>query len=276
MPAPEGEPRLPPELECYIFETMARMSPNSMRSLILVARRVKIWIEPILYEVLTLNAPRTADILRLSSHEPAPFFRERVNHVCFSSVPATDIAKILSLCSATGNLALLNGIHDNVLPSILETLPLARISLELFSYRPRLIDAHYHHPLFAGITHLDVLDWPSRGWAAWSGLALLPRLTHLSFRAEAARVPATVCGGVLLHCRLIEVLALVHSTPDQPVVPLPPISTAHLLETDPRFVVIVLPMIELVGDWRAGARGGRDHWALAEEIVRIRRHKQRT
>ncbi|KAJ6550049.1 hypothetical protein B0H19DRAFT_1160293 [Mycena capillaripes] len=50
-----GDAILPPELERLIFEIAALESPKSMPALILVARRVQIWIEPLLYGVLALT-----------------------------------------------------------------------------------------------------------------------------------------------------------------------------------------------------------------------------
>ncbi|KAJ7928326.1 hypothetical protein B0H13DRAFT_2311607 [Mycena leptocephala] len=44
-------PAFPPDLEREIFGTTALMYPGEMPTLLRVARRVLIWIEPLLYRV---------------------------------------------------------------------------------------------------------------------------------------------------------------------------------------------------------------------------------
>ncbi|KAJ7879703.1 hypothetical protein B0H13DRAFT_1571256, partial [Mycena leptocephala] len=66
-------PLLPPELERIIFELAAFVNPASMPSLLLVAPRVKIWIEPLLYETLIIT-PNNA-----SHHTPRGLFVHRVS-----------------------------------------------------------------------------------------------------------------------------------------------------------------------------------------------------
>ncbi|KAJ6534252.1 hypothetical protein B0H19DRAFT_1185616 [Mycena capillaripes] len=52
---PLSDPRLPPELECRIFEAVALAHPTKIPQLMLVAWRVKEWVEPLLYHVIFLT-----------------------------------------------------------------------------------------------------------------------------------------------------------------------------------------------------------------------------
>ncbi|KAJ6550047.1 hypothetical protein B0H19DRAFT_1378728 [Mycena capillaripes] len=275
MSAAAGDTTLPPELERLIFEIAALESPNCMPALVLVARRVQIWIEPLLYGALALTPSQAAQMLPTSSRpvscKPPSFLRDHVRHLGLFGVSQAFSLRMLSMCSTAVNVAIFGAPNINI-SSILETMPLERISISLpmFFYRLRLIDTNYHHPLFRGITHLDVLNNPRRGWEAWSGLALLPRLTHLSFRPLKTHVPFSVCNGVLLHCRLLQVLALVYENQDV----LPTAAAYPVLDTDPRLVTIPLAKGDLIEGWQMGARGGKDHWAAAEELVRVRSSTQ--
>lgn len=72
-------------------------------------------------------------------------------------------------------------------------------------------DLFIHHPMgasclkFTQLTHLEIRDWPDgHRWEAWSGLALIPLLTHLAFYD--AMIP--VFRGVLQPCKSIQVLVM--------------------------------------------------------------------
>ncbi|KAJ6563952.1 hypothetical protein B0H19DRAFT_1258480 [Mycena capillaripes] len=285
--AHEQHPTLPAELERLIFELTAFVCQESMPALVRVAQRVKIWfeqifpasgllnvcgsrIEPLLYGVLTLNSARVAALTRLSNMKPPTFFRDHVRHIYFLSVPNDSIVKILSLCNGVVNVAI-SPVADRNIPSILETLPLKRIAISPWPYRPRLISTDYHHPLFTRITHLDILNWPDRGWGAWTGLALLPCLTHLSFGTSPSYIPVTIYRGVLTHCRSLEVLALIYES--ESLRQRAARDPSSEFESDPRFVGVVIET-EFVDEWKIGAGGGKDHWAVAERLVKLRRLSQ--
>ncbi|KAJ7121829.1 hypothetical protein C8R43DRAFT_1136349 [Mycena crocata] len=51
-----GLPVLPVELEREIFEIAAHSRPRSVPTLVLVASRVKVWVEPFLYRTIFLDA----------------------------------------------------------------------------------------------------------------------------------------------------------------------------------------------------------------------------
>ncbi|KAJ7863290.1 hypothetical protein B0H14DRAFT_3444159 [Mycena olivaceomarginata] len=149
---------LPVELEREIFETAALSDPRSILTLILVAHRVKVWIEPLLYRVV--------------SHHPSstPTFG---TSALASTVSPDELNAILTKC---GNSIVNLGLFHR-------TLPLRRLSADLEPlFGGCAIDMG--HRVFSRLTHLDLFDindyaspqddWPAR-------FAQLPALAHLSF-----------------------------------------------------------------------------------------------
>ncbi|KAJ7758815.1 hypothetical protein DFH07DRAFT_772388 [Mycena maculata] len=260
---------LPVELARLIFETTAVEHPECMPRLVLIAQCVKTWIEPLLYRALYLSWREPQDpgsrfpptvIYDLLGTKPASFFHDHVRHVCFRNYhPAELIAEVLYACDATVNLSFLDLMGGPILLPILGGLPLQRLSacLQYLFHGEDGID--FSHPLFAQITHLDILDWDDRGWNrhdGYAGLARMPRLTHLSFSYN-KEIPHGVCRGALEHCELLQVLAIVRSSPGSE----PPAN----LSRDPRFVIVVVE--DDLEDWKKGAHGEEDYWAVAEEMV---------
>ncbi|KAJ7487384.1 hypothetical protein B0H11DRAFT_1117736 [Mycena galericulata] len=280
MSSPSADPNLPAELERLVFETAAYSNPQSMPGLLLVARRVKIWIEPLLYRGLYFSwkarkarepgsqSPMAA-IFDLFDAKPASFFHDNVRSLCFRDFHPTEvIAEVLCACDATVNLTFFDLMGGPALLPILATLPLQRLSACLVHLFPDWID--FAHPLFAQITHLDILDWDDRGWDFYSGLAELPHLTHLCFSYN-RYVPDDVCRGALRYCPSLEVLAIVRSSlegcSDRAL--FGPLAEPTDLRTDARFVVVVVE--DDLNDWKKGTLGGKDYWAVADAMVAERR-----
>ncbi|KAJ7101872.1 hypothetical protein C8R44DRAFT_808821 [Mycena epipterygia] len=264
---------LPTELERYILEIAAFIHPECMPVLVLVARRAKIWIEPLLYQVIRVD-PRSypghgrwiplSTILRLidSDSKPPSFFHDHVRHICLLDLPEhqlNDIMRVFSICDATVNLQLLRG-SPNLLPLLGAMSQLHRLSAVLSELFPGPTP-DFSHPIFTKITHLDVFDSP-HGWELWSGLAHMPCLTHLSFYRY--YVDHAFCHSALQHCKSLQVLAILclnHLTkvfaPDY-----------ETLASDPRFVMV--GGTDRTSDWDKAARGGQDHWVRVDEFVRKR------
>ncbi|KAJ7101921.1 hypothetical protein C8R44DRAFT_808888 [Mycena epipterygia] len=261
---------LPPELERYILELAAFIHPECMPVLVLVARRAKIWIEPLLYRVIRVDL-RThtvyrrfiplVTILGLIELKSPSFFHEHVRRLCLLGQPqqSDDVMRLLSACSTTVNVQLFGG-GPELLP-LLGTMPLHRLSASLTILFPGPTGPDFSHSLFTKITHLDLAE-SSHTWELWSGLAHMPCLTHLSFFHEFVAV--AVCYSALLHCKSLQVLAMLSGNPP---------STLGLayrpLTSDPRFVLVGIRTREL--EWETGALGGEDHWARANDLVRKRR-----
>ncbi|KAJ7613623.1 hypothetical protein DFH06DRAFT_1242449 [Mycena polygramma] len=208
-------PVLPTDLEREIFEITAVRYPRSIPRLVLVAQRVKIWIEPMLYRTLSVveSAYRFQDTQTLrievdaSLHsKPASFLRSHVRHVALSKIPTDMAASILSVCTEATSLAIFQTPAAPTLLPLLVPMPLSRLSVglaELFG-RPTV---DFGHPIFARLTHLDIFE---AGWDSdhmVSGLSGLPRLTHLSFNPDpnetTPRVP-----DILASCELLQVLVI--------------------------------------------------------------------
>ncbi|KAJ6535128.1 hypothetical protein B0H19DRAFT_1185048 [Mycena capillaripes] len=274
----QGDPAFPPELERYICEIAVSLHPQSLRRLILVSRRVKIWMEPLLYKVLTIYSTRRGTLRQIFPRYPSnalahlfdgrstSFFHDHVRHICFVDYHSPEfIAKVLSACDATVNLMFLHEMMgDPTLLPILDGLPLQRLSvcLDRLFYGVKF---DFSRTLFDNITHLDILDWRDEGYHRWSVLAEMPRLTHLSFSFH-DYVPYNTCKAVLTCCRRLQVLAVLCSSED---VRKRFNKQRGDLETDPRFVIVMVSDDLL--DWEIGAYGGEDYWGVADAMVKGRR-----
>ncbi|KAJ7099826.1 hypothetical protein C8R44DRAFT_988622 [Mycena epipterygia] len=270
---------LPAELERHIFELVAFHHPQSMAALLLVAHRVKIWIEPLLYRVLCICFDATrmsakkpvfqrplAAILRMVRSRPT-LVRENVRHVCFwdyGVYQAGSVIEILTACDATVNLRLPATTLSPTILSLLGKLPLQRLSTSLQSLFSNEID--FTHPLFAQITHLEMGDFMVSREVAWEKLAQIPELTHLSV-SEYTSIP--ICQAALAHCKSLAVLVLACGTEARLDACVPHCAT---LAVDPRFVMLVVT--DYRHNWERGARGDEDHWSRAEALVRKRRAEE--
>ncbi|KAJ7052054.1 hypothetical protein C8F01DRAFT_1172884 [Mycena amicta] len=166
-------PRLPVELERDIFETTALLHYSSIPFLLRVARRVLIWIEPLLYRKVEVgHGSRQALPFgfppALWSKNPrfqAQAVRYLVLGVDFPATTEWDYER-LRLCSRVTRLAIAgDGVQPDVLP-ILSSMPLKRLACyfeDLFGQgtftnsdiNPIIIAAN---PIFRSLTHLDLFD----------------------------------------------------------------------------------------------------------------------
>ncbi|KAH8818569.1 hypothetical protein DL96DRAFT_1621458 [Flagelloscypha sp. PMI_526] len=78
-------PRFPPELERPIFTYAANQSPKTLSSLLLVARRVHQWIEPLQYSTLDLGPDTSSGFIRMISEKPSDFLGTRVSVLLLTS-----------------------------------------------------------------------------------------------------------------------------------------------------------------------------------------------
>ncbi|KAJ7847428.1 hypothetical protein B0H13DRAFT_1730318 [Mycena leptocephala] len=279
---------LPTELEREIFEIAAFFNPDSMPVLLLVARRVKIWIEPLLYQIITIYDPSlvTPSVLtpnrvfrysitgfhRLMGRKPTSFFHDYVRHIQLFISDMEEITKILSICDATMNLALYAPELPALLPPPLSSLPLQRLSVSAEKLFPGTTARDFSHPFFSQITHLFLLDSDRDGdWGTWSTLAQMPRLTYISFYSS--RMANSVCRGALEHCKALEVLAIWCSNQTKLETNIP---RRAELAYDLRFVMVVVEGVE--NSWQIGSQGlrvarttgsGRKPWSRRGARVRL-------
>jgi len=246
-----------------------------MPVLLLVAQRIKIWIEPLLFRVLSIHnsAEPEPRFLRHSCHAlgklirsktpPTFWLPERVRHVCFVDHNQLDPVAcfVLATCTNIVDLAVPRTFPSYALLTAVMTLQ--RLSVMIAGMLPP-DGRDFTHSFFAHITHLDLLDRAAEGWDAWSGLAQLPMLTHLSFHENL--IPDSVCVGALKHCKSLAVLAVVWPTHEARLATDYPYLQLDFEE--PRFVMLVVA--DHLADWETGARGGGDYWDVADELVKQR------
>ncbi|KAJ7613207.1 hypothetical protein FB45DRAFT_939145 [Roridomyces roridus] len=266
-------PVLPLDLEREIFEFAAYSRPLSLPALMLVAWRVKGWLEPLQYRVLLFQSvfsPRTGQdgkrgypfeddehFSRLKD-TPVSLLRHSVRHLYLDSVPHEVQDLLMSSCESIENLWFYSATSG---PSILRHIGPHSHLKRFHGYLSHLFGGaqqiDFTHPLFSRLTHLELhLDYsddldPSN-YPVWIGLAGIPNLTHLSFGE--GFLP--VLPGVVERCTSLRVIVLL-SMCTEPVV--------HPVARDVRFVQVERPKYTL--DWHTGALGGVDYWARAEGMI---------
>ncbi|KAJ6514491.1 hypothetical protein C8R47DRAFT_1206836 [Mycena vitilis] len=271
MDASSLTPYLPLELERHIFELCALSRPVGIPRLMLVAWRVKKWVEPILYRCLTVGYTKSMkgypflacrpflDVLR---SKPGSFFANAVRHLTLF-LPRSDkedaicyLCTVLSVCTGVENLSLACDSDDFAAYEILEAatpaLPLRHLYADprtLFSVLPST------NALFSRITHLEVTSLSD---GIREELPLLLQLTHLAFDDY----DFSPCLALLKACQQLRVLVAL-SAPAQHFPGL-----AALVQ-DMRFVTMTRS--SFLKDWQMGVHAGIDYWTHAEDFIAQRR-----
>ncbi|KAJ7461194.1 hypothetical protein FB451DRAFT_490414 [Mycena latifolia] len=267
---PSSPPAFPPELERQIFEICALSRPVAIPRLMLVAWRVKQWVEPLFYRTLTIASEDedglkmvkgfpvfpTEVIFSAIKTRPATFFRDSVRNLLLHDDLAGAFTAILSVCTGVENLWL-TSVEDDL--SVLASLPLKHLYAILdpiFRIFPPT------HPVFSRLTHLELFD-SAVDTTIWSSrLPLIPQLTHLAFNDPAL---LDICPHLLQTCTTLSVLVCY-----DPWRSFRSGSTvARALSSDVRFVVMNFP--DFLLDWRLGAHTGLDYWSRAESFIAKRR-----
>ncbi|KAJ7153895.1 hypothetical protein C8R43DRAFT_1235300 [Mycena crocata] len=275
----QPRPRLPVELEREIFELSAHTHPVGVPTLLLVARRVKIWLEPILYRTLIVCERRgfylesppmitLRKLVELVDSRPATFFHEHVRNLYCDTMPGYSTTVILRKCSGTQNLYLSTASVAEYLSELAE-MPLRRLAIWL---REDLFESSYSTRALSSITHLHLHDnwmyFTADDHKQFAGLATIPCITHLSFSELGCQYPA-LFAYALEHCPHLKVLVLVCSELEDLDGELDT-TFAH----DSRFVQLLVD--DYRGDWEKGALGGEDYWSRADVIVRERQLRKST
>ncbi|KAJ6505163.1 hypothetical protein C8R45DRAFT_545381 [Mycena sanguinolenta] len=127
--ASESDPRLPPELERRICEIAAVACPIRIPTLMLVARRVRFWVEPLLYRVVFLKDSTTGQLLRdlnlpaftadaLEQRPPNSFRHVRHLFIDDDVVKRPTLKSWLLACTGVTNLYAWFNCAPDILPSI--------------------------------------------------------------------------------------------------------------------------------------------------------------
>ncbi|KAJ7057271.1 hypothetical protein C8F01DRAFT_1151511 [Mycena amicta] len=280
-----SQPKLPPQLECHIFQLAARLNPELVPALLVVAWRVKEWIEPLLYNTLILQTELTRgianvrtctmDLVTGTQAKSPVFLRKNVVNCMLFIVDAKEARPILSVLQRVENLFIsvsreLSDAQHAVPPEILN-LPLK----QLYTGIQTLVTLERLDPLayscFRNLTHFelftnpsawgrDIAPWPnppaSEPPTSWAFLTRLPSLTHLALNNGC---PADVSEFLLSHCVSLRALLLITSgwsVPHPGFIP------------DSRFVVMIPMSINgYLQDWKDGAFTGNDYWSRVDRFI---------
>ncbi|KAJ6505068.1 hypothetical protein C8R45DRAFT_544097, partial [Mycena sanguinolenta] len=205
-------PRLPLELECSIFKIVALACPIHIPTLMLVARRVKYWVEPILYrvaflkgsttdhsELRDLNLPIfTADALEQRS--PNSF--RHVKHLFISdyAVEQPMLNNWLLACTGVTNLYAWLDWEPEIPASISRFTHVQYLAIDVRAFFGTAVPL----PLFLTVTHLELLDYPEDESVdhICHNISLIPRLTHLALNPhlDSKLSHAALCANIQLRC----------------------------------------------------------------------------
>ncbi|KAJ7194792.1 hypothetical protein C8J57DRAFT_1423604 [Mycena rebaudengoi] len=283
--AEEVPPTLPFELERRVFETAAFSRPVSVPAMMLVAWRVKLWVEPLLYRTLVFTeSNRLLDSLPVLTQEMFKrivrtkpiLLRDAVRNVMIryeGYVYEADVADIVHACLGIENLNFeINpstdlgmgeyGLDESYITGI-QTLPLRRMHCDLLQLFDWAIGQPSRLSLFTHLTHLDLFYWFNQANStaeARTRLGDLPQLTHLSVPSHTSNSGTPILAHLLDVCKSLRALIVLAA----PLTP-PTDEIAFLAENDVRFVT-VWPH-DRIADWQRGALTGIDYWTRADEHI---------
>ncbi|KAJ7065684.1 hypothetical protein C8F01DRAFT_1366628 [Mycena amicta] len=221
------ETRLPPDLEREIFEYTAELYPAAIPSLLCVAHRILVWIEPILYRTVHISPEHISAFLTATKSKPPEFFAKHVQRIFITSLRGPqmdDTFAGLALCTGVTRISGLGALVCSSLLPVIAQMRLQRIALFLTPIFRRDDDSEDSEadsvdlslPCFQTLTHFDVFDYMRAERVALvyaAKLCALPRpvLTHLSLNNM---VPWSAVEMLLEGCGFLQVLVLLwsHST----------------------------------------------------------------
>ncbi|KAF8642963.1 hypothetical protein AX16_009293 [Volvariella volvacea WC 439] len=305
------EPRLPQELERIIFLIAARNDRDrTLLVLMQVARRVRSWLQELVYETVVLGEPEFYLESKSPLHHPARFpsgpqtsyVRNFLvySHMLNESEPYW--VDLLPECHNIENFGMwcissrvktknIISLLTSAIQSPLRTVPscgLLRLSASLVDLFPDG-SVEFNHLVFKDLTHLELLDFPSESdgkWVEGNNLGCLSQLRYLavaSFDFSYA-FPIDILRKCLEECKSLEVLRYPDKTEDY--------ETEQLLNSIPRIMNIDGTMQEVpedrvvvrrgpflyddewTTDWYKGTVGGEDIWVQSEKVVLRKRWRR--
>jgi len=277
--------KIPEDVERLIFEEAVRSDDATSwcstfptaANLVLVARRVRHWIEPTLYHFIP--ARRLSQFLACMHRYPKPasFYASHVKAVYISSdskaFDSRALQRLLSLCTGLEDIYFWidwkrSRISRRHITQLASSLRLRRLVVcnPLSDFRGLGgTKPNFNCPFFQCITHLFLADHWER-WTSWSGWQLMPNLTHLSLTmshlaASQAHFVTDAVRDIMSNCKRLEFM----------IVRVHPHSTVNFLSPieDSRLVVVLRAQAKL-GDtsqdnyytdlWESHLCGGKDIW----------------
>ncbi|KAJ7620245.1 hypothetical protein FB45DRAFT_148850 [Roridomyces roridus] len=273
-----SDPVFPPELERCIFEICAHQSPVLITKLMLVAWRVKEWLEPILYRTILLGYTNpcpygypVSSFLSGVIHDSRGKSRERFRHSCRNLLVlhCDQWEQILEGCCRLENLYLCgssqNTGHSSDLSAVVPMLK--RLHMDNLPH-PLLSSPGSSHTVFPHLTHLEILgvSYPRPLDEIYlSSITSLPQLTHLSFNHQDLE---DIFLSILQNCLQLQVLLHFDGKRDRPF------ADEDSLVKDVRFVVCRVDYLQdwnWVEDWLMGVDSEIDYWCRAERFIAKRR-----
>ncbi|KAJ7089493.1 hypothetical protein C8R43DRAFT_1050599 [Mycena crocata] len=269
-------PFLPVDLEREIFEMAARSRPCSIPTLMLVASRVKAWVEPLLYRTIfifhkydlvaagypTLHC--SGSLPHVIREKSITLLFTSVRNVYLSDVSGEEATWLLSTCLQIENLFMMGFRLEEHLTA-LAVIQLKRLCCSLAEIFPSISKIDFTHRLFAHLTHLWHFAHVGKT-ELWSGLALVPHFTHLAF-SNPGFLPLYL--GFLDVCKSLQVL--VHLKLGGGSYETGGVTILQLAENH-RFVS--MNCMDYRPDWLIGAHTGIDFWSKAEDFVARRKAGQ--
>ncbi|KAJ7132698.1 hypothetical protein C8R46DRAFT_655608 [Mycena filopes] len=264
----EDQPLFPLDLEREIFETTAVLHPGGIPTLLRVARRVLLWIEPLLYRAVraenndSVFSENTAGnnfeepILSLVN-KPAEFCRLAVRHLAVLErpfrLPPEELLQLLRRCGGVTHLALRGAFYlDPGILAVLAEMPLQRLIVCVGE-----LGCDLTHPLFASLTHLVMFDWVEESLRALAKqIPTLPALTHLGVFFN---VPRQIISPVLPACPRLQLFLILFGRD------LGYLAAKDLPRQDPRVVIGVYG--DYWAQWEAGAKDLGDHWSRGDDFL---------
>ncbi|KAF7372800.1 hypothetical protein MSAN_00485800 [Mycena sanguinolenta] len=230
----------------------------------LVARRVKFWVEPLLYHVVFLSSTsmdeaRNLDLPSFTADSvPDDYFRH-VRHLFIDqmSVNQTDFEKWLLACNGTTNLFAQFDCTPEILPLLSGFINIRYLTVDVRA----LLGTTVSLPLFLTVTHLELLNYTHKSVdRASENISLIPHLTHLALNSDLQSRSrwshAALCANTQLQC--IVFLSAKISLEGSPLL------------DDNRFMCID-ERVRYYSDWLHGAVFGEDYWSLADTFLTARR-----
>ncbi|KAJ6505248.1 hypothetical protein C8R45DRAFT_1181366 [Mycena sanguinolenta] len=261
-----GDPRLPPELERGVFEIAALAQPTWVPVLMLVARRVKCWVEPCLYRVVFLSGGGMEKLHKLKlprfnvDELDARFPNLRHSKHLFIDrdyVRGTALKNWLLACTGVTNLFAYLRYTPEMLTSISGFTNIAYLTIDVRALCSTAIPL----PLFLSVTHLELLDFSTQNEDVESvclNISLIPCLTHIALNMYLDTLLSHAALHDIVQLQCIVFLSTAAPWDDSP------------LRDDGRFVCIEDELGYYI-DRLNGAVFGQDYWSFADAFLAARR-----
>ncbi|TFK72865.1 hypothetical protein BDN72DRAFT_957041 [Pluteus cervinus] len=267
-------PKFPADIERLIFEQAARDHRPNLTALMLVARRVKPWLEPILYSIVVRRNVRNG---RKGYSPPTKNLSKYAHHVrsflVYFHLDEATLLRHLTLCknltiktranrklsTTTYQIGLVSGSRGVLLA--LSQLPLRQLGIHLGAlpeFTDGSIAVNFLAPPFRNLTHLEIMDVSST-WERLDGFRDLPNLRYLSV----AIIDLDLIKRILDQDQSEGIRVLVF------------LGASRCRSTYDRIVCRCDELEVTVDDWIAGVESKKCFWDIAEEMVMERRANRR-